>query len=189
MPCTGHLFQPLENVIREQLIPALVGRSVSDIERRILALPVRFAGGIGFIKPVLSAYFEYSASASITGNLTDVIYNQDKDLTNYDRIQVENNIKLVKARNEQILQDEHNQLLEEVDVKTKRSMALAREKGSGSWLTALRIKSLGYTLNKREFLDSICLRYDWRIPNTTSHCLCGVKNNIIMPSHAKKEGM
>ena len=41
---TGHLFQPLENVIREKLIPALVGRSVSDLERRILALPVRFGG-------------------------------------------------------------------------------------------------------------------------------------------------
>ena len=46
MTCTGHLFQPLENVIREKVIPALVGRRVSDIERRILALPVRL-GGIG----------------------------------------------------------------------------------------------------------------------------------------------
>ena len=46
MTCTGHLFQPLENVIREKVIPALVGRRISDIERRILALPVRL-GGIG----------------------------------------------------------------------------------------------------------------------------------------------
>ena len=57
-------------------------------------------------------------------------------------------------------------------------MALAREKGFGSWLTALPIKSLGYTLNKRDFQDSICLRYDWRIPNTPSYCLFGVKNDI-----------
>ena len=41
-------------MIREKLIPALVGRSVSDIERRILALPVRL-GGIGLSNPVLSA--------------------------------------------------------------------------------------------------------------------------------------
>ena len=148
-PCTGHLFQPLENVIRKKLIQALVGRSVSDIERRILALPVRL-GGIGLSNPVLSADCEYSASASITRNLTNVIYSQDKDLKNYDRVQVENNIKLVKAQKERILQDEYNQLLEEVDVRTKRSMALAREKGSGSWLTALPIKSLGDTLNKRD---------------------------------------
>ena len=92
MPCTGHLFQPLENVIREKLIPALVGRRASDIERRILALPVRL-GDIGLRNPVLSADREYYR---ITRNRTNVIYNQDKDLTNYDRVQVENNVKLVK---------------------------------------------------------------------------------------------
>ena len=32
VPCTGHLFQSLEKVIREKLIPALVERRVSDIE-------------------------------------------------------------------------------------------------------------------------------------------------------------
>ena len=74
-----------------------MGRSVSHIEIRILSLLVRFRG-IALSNPVLSADFEYSASASITGNLTTVIYSQDKDLTNYDRVKVENNIKLVKAR-------------------------------------------------------------------------------------------
>ena len=90
VPCTGHLFQSLEKVIREKLIPALVGRKVSDIERRIPALPVRL-GGIGLSNPVL-ADREYSASVSITRNLANVIYYQDKDLTNYDRVQVENNV-------------------------------------------------------------------------------------------------
>ncbi|KAK2571515.1 hypothetical protein P5673_004120 [Acropora cervicornis] len=118
VPYTGHLFQSLEKVMREKLIPALVGRRVSDIERRILALPVTLAG-IGLSNPVLSADREYSASVSITRNLANVIYNQDKDLTNYDRVQVENNVKLVKAQKERILQDEYNILLEEVDVRTK----------------------------------------------------------------------
>ena len=78
--------------------------------------------------------------------------------------------------------------LKRVDVRTKRSMALAREKRSGSWLTALPIKSLGYTLNKREFQDSICLKYEWRIPNTPSYCLCGVKNDIDHALSCKKGG-
>ena len=120
--------------------------------------------------------------------LANVIFNQDKDLTNDDRVQVENNVKLVKAQKEGILQDEYNLLLEEVVVRTKRSMALAREKGSGSWLTALPIKSLGYTSNKREFQDSICLRYDWRIPNKPSYCLCGVNNDINHALSCKKGG-
>ena len=131
VPCTGHLFQSLEKVIREKLIPALVGRRVSDIERRILALPVRL-GGISLSNPVLSADREYSASVSITRNLANIIYNKDKDLTKYDTVHVENKVKFVKAQKERILQDEYNTLLEEVEVRTKRSMALAREKGSGS---------------------------------------------------------
>ena len=99
-------------MIREKLIPALVGRRVSGIERRILALPVRL-GGIGLSYPVLSADREYSAAVSITRNLANVIYNQDKDLTNYDKVQVESNVKLVKAKKERILQDEYNILLED----------------------------------------------------------------------------
>ena len=93
-----------------------------------------------------------------------------------------------KAEKERILQDEYNLLLEEVDVRSKRSMAHAREKGSRSWLTALPIKSLGYTLNKREFQNSIFLRYDWRIPNKPSYCLCGVNNDINHALSCKKGG-
>ena len=78
--------------------------------------------------------------------------------------------------------------LKMVDVRTKLLMALAQEKRSGSWLTALPIKSLGYTLNKLEFQDSICLKYHWRIPNTPSCCLCGVKNDIDHALSCKKGG-
>ena len=42
----SELFEPLENAIKDQLIPALVGREVSDAERQILALPLRH-GGLG----------------------------------------------------------------------------------------------------------------------------------------------
>ena len=55
---------------------------------------------------------------------------------------------------------------------------LIQEKGSGAWLTALPIQSLGYLLNKQEFKDSVCLRYGWAIPDTPSHCQCGSGNNM-----------
>ena len=41
IPNISQLFGPLEEAIRENLIPALIGRKISDIERRILTLPVR----------------------------------------------------------------------------------------------------------------------------------------------------
>ena len=46
----SELFEPLEKAIREQLIPDLVGRGVSDAEWRILALPFMH-GGQGLPNP------------------------------------------------------------------------------------------------------------------------------------------
>ena len=50
MPDASELYESLENAIRDQLIPALVGREVSDAERQILALPLRH-GGPGLTHP------------------------------------------------------------------------------------------------------------------------------------------
>jgi len=53
---------------------------------------------------------------------------------------------------------------------------LNKEKGAGSWLTVLPLKSHDYCLNKQEFRDAICLRYGWKIPNTPRVCGCGKPN-------------
>jgi hypothetical protein len=68
----SHLFQPLEDAIRSKFIPAIVGRKISDIERKILALPVRF-GGIGVLNPVETSETEYEASKKTTENLKELI--------------------------------------------------------------------------------------------------------------------
>ena len=44
IPGISTLFLPLEHCIRETFIPAIIGRKVSDIERRIISLPVRYGG-------------------------------------------------------------------------------------------------------------------------------------------------
>ena len=64
------------------------------------------------------------------------------------------------------------------DPMLKRCMEFNKEKGAGSWLTALPLKDQGYCLNKQEFRDAVSLRYGWRIPNTPQYCGCGKKNNI-----------
>ena len=70
----------------------------------------------------------------------------------------------------------------------RRTLDLLQEKGSGAWLTALPIQSLGYSLNKQEFRDSICLRYGWNIQNTPSHCQCGKENQIDHALNCKSGG-
>ena len=77
----SHLFQPLEDVVKDKFIPESIGRKVSDIERQILALPVRY-GGIGIQNPTKTSDIAYDASKRITETLTSIIISQGKDFDN-----------------------------------------------------------------------------------------------------------
>jgi hypothetical protein len=54
VPKIEHLFEQLENSISTDLIPALCGRSISELERKIFALPYRY-GGMGILNPVATS--------------------------------------------------------------------------------------------------------------------------------------
>ena len=177
IPGIANLFDPLEKSIREKLIPALVGRQVSDEERAILALPVRM-GGMGLENPTETADHEFLASTAITENLAEVIFNQENDFQNYDKLQVEKTIKTVKQNKEKRLRDTATAIMDNVEPKMKRTLELAQEKGAGAWLSTAPIQSLGFALNKQQFRDSISLRYGWKVPHTPNYCNCKKENDI-----------
>ena len=60
----------------------------------------------------------------------------------------------------------------------ERYLQTAAEKGAFSWLAVLPLKSLGYSMNKREFKDAIRLRHGWSIPGMPQYCGCGKRNSI-----------
>ena len=100
IPDIGHLFEKLEEVINNKLIPALVGRPVSTHERKILELPVRY-GGLGIINPSTSAMREYNFSKEVTEQLTSLIYSQELDVTQINKTEVtEKKIQLKKRKEE-----------------------------------------------------------------------------------------
>ena len=74
IPDTGQYFIPLEEMIREKLIPAIIGRKISDLERKLVSLPVRL-GGLGIQDPTLSANVEYRSSSIVTQSLTGLSKN------------------------------------------------------------------------------------------------------------------
>ena len=133
---------------------------------------------MGIEDPTKTADHQFYASNVITRSLARIIYNQEKDLTNYQIDQVHNEVNMMKAEKEQSLQEELNTIQNSLDYKNKRILELARENGAGAWLTALPIQRLGYTLNKQEFKDAVCLRYGWEIPKTPSYCQCGKRNDV-----------
>ena len=46
-----------------------------------------------------------------------------------------------------------------------------RDKGASSWLNAIPIEEHGLALNKQQFRDSLCLRYNLPLPNLELLCL------------------
>ena len=55
---------------------------------------------------------------------------------------------------------------------------LAQEKGSSSWLGAIPIERLGFTLHKGAFQDALCLRYCWDIQLAPLKCRCGAEFEV-----------
>ena len=184
----SHLFSPLEDAIRGKLIPAILGRSINDVERDILALPLRY-GGLGIQNPVLTADREYKASKLITQQLTEMIFNQDQDLSKLDRPLITKTKAELKLEKEKCYSAEKNRLENLITSDPKRrAFSIASQKGSSSWLSALPLRSLGYCLNKKDFRDSLMLRYNWPIPDVANHCSCGAKNSVNHALSCKKGG-
>ena len=177
IPGISNLFAPLEEAIKEKLIPALVGRKINNLEREIFSMPVRY-GGMNILNPIERADQEFRASVFITEDLTNIIKNQESDLSNYNEEEVMKKTKQAKLQKEEELKRKYEDLMGRVSTNEKRMVELAQEKGASSWLSAPPMKALGYVLNKQEFRDSICLRYGWNIPDTPAYCQCGKKNNL-----------
>ena len=110
--------------LRESLIPALVGRNVNDVERKIFELPVRL-GGLGIYNPTSTADVEFNASTRITANLTEIICHQEKDLNNYDKDAVANIVKTIKSEKEKAKQDAFAHVNSLVNDKMKRILKLS----------------------------------------------------------------
>ena len=177
VPNISELFRPLESAIRNKFIPALIGRQISDTERRIFALPYRY-GGLAIRNPVIMSEEEYGASKTITAELTKSIVNQQIEISSINEVAVQ--LAKEKFRKDKELKLKSNfenisKLLSESD---RRYLQTAAEKGASSWLAVLPLQKLGYSLNKREFQDAIRLRYGWDIPGMPRHCGCGKLNSV-----------
>ena len=171
VPNTGPLFEPLESVITQHLIPALLGRSPpGEIERDILSLPCRL-GGMGIISPVsLSAQF--ASSINITEALVSNILEQN---TSMDGISQETSRPKTRARAESRRGEEAHakEILSHAERDLQRCVELAAEKGASNWLTCRPLRQYGFVLHKGAFRDAVCIRYGWTPERLPQSCVCG----------------
>ena len=180
VPDIAILFQPIEDCIRNEFIPALVGRAVSDNERLLFSLPTKL-GGLNIPNPVRLCSKEFEWSQKLTLTLTEKIKIQSLiEEDSPEQIKERHNqvLRQTKAEKNAIHQNLLDSVLENVNDELKRSIDLASEKGASIWLNTLPIRNLGYSLNKQEFHDAIALRYNFKIQGMASHCACGSKNSL-----------
>jgi hypothetical protein len=69
-----------------------------------------------------------------------------------------------------------------------RQITQTRDKGASSWLNAIPFENQGLALNKQEFRDSLCLRYNVPLSNLPLTCPCGSTFNINHALSCKKGG-
>ena len=172
-PNISHLMKPLDEILRTHLLPALTGNSPpNDTESALFALPAR-EGGLGIRIPSKQAHQEYQSSLCIASLLHDHIVNQDNQYS-YEIIsnQLQSKATIRQQNKERVIKDAAN-LTERLSADMQRSVKLAKEKGSSSWLTALPLKAHSFVLHKQAFRDALALRYGWPPKKLPSRCDCG----------------
>ena len=134
--------------ISHVLIPAITERKCNQLDRNILALPVRL-GGLGLGDPSLEARREYASSVKVTKPLVEQIVSQSHQLPE------DSLTKLAQqeVRSERLKELEHRaeRIKEMAPRKTQRTLDLATEKGSSAWITVLPLQDLDFNRSKREF--------------------------------------
>ncbi len=154
IPDIADLLQPLEDAIQQNLIPAITGRPpCSRKERDLLSLPV----GLGIINPDSIAQLSFDASLRLTSPLVATIatHRQDQSLDITEVMEIKSSIRKCNRDHQKHQAESVYNLL---TPQLKRSVDLAREKGTSSWLFALPLDDHGFSLHKGDFRDAICLR-------------------------------
>ena len=183
------LLAPLEEIICNELLPCIVGRAITSTERDIFSLPTRF-GGMGIVNPVETSEFEYRASIAITEQLKNIIINQQHNFDELNRSEIQSRRKEISSARKQLHEEKLQRILDNPTVTEgmQRALELSSEKGSSIWLVTNPNKDHDFYMNKVEFRDALCLRYNWHVKGLATTCVCGKANDIDHSLTCKKGG-
>ena len=172
-PDISHLFQPLEDTIRLQFIPALTGRDPpNDQMRDLLSLPSRH-GGLGLVSPCVHSASQHEASLAITSPLVSSVLGESDESACDVQCAQQEIISDVKKRRSAEIRDKAKGIHASLPLDLQKLMVYASEKGASIWLSVLPLQDQNLHLHKSSFRDALCLRYGWEPPRLPSMCVCG----------------
>ena len=147
------LFQPIEDVLRHKIIPAITGeQNISDAERALFALPTRM-GGLGIRNPTEIAGQEFLNSTTVTKTLVHSILGEANFNLIETKTEQEAVRKSVHQTNKKAKEEKLEETLKSLSDTTQRAVSLAQEKGASSWINTLPIEDHGFALHKGAFRD------------------------------------
>ena len=170
-------LQKLDQYVEKVFIPALIdGHIPSNVERKLLSLPVKL-GGMGIVIFADIAKTEYQNSRKIIESLAKLHLEQttEYNISRDELAKMKYNIKKEKLqRNTERLQS----LIIDLPTNKIRLNKINQEKGASTWLSTLPLKEEGYSLLKQEFWDLVKIRYGWPLSHLPNMCSCGEKCNL-----------
>ena len=209
IPNISQFFAPLEEAIREKFIPAMVGRNISDIERRIFALPVRY-GGMGISAHPGAESFPLSNldNNQVTMTANGVNYPDDQDPQMFlsesqqEILNKFNNAINKITNNMNSEKDDPDDNIQPVDCKyytLDNFKALKIKANKHSSILHINITSIQFQIEELRTIlqlldfkfDYICISESKIIINTTPQVDIGIEGYqtpVGMPTHSSKGG-
>ena len=176
-PNINHHLKQLDLMVDNVFIHAIVdGHICTTDERLLLSLPVK-KGGLAI--PIFStmAELEWANSREATKQLVEHIYNQDSAAP-LDTEQLKASRRRIAKAKEEFSNSLMQQLRERMSSEKLRANDFTKMKGGSSWLTTLPLKSENFSLNQREFYDTLNLRYRLTPKYLPSTYSCGKRFDV-----------
>jgi hypothetical protein len=176
---------PIHEVINELFIPTLFGQAepLADPLHKLFTLtPTQGGLGIPLLKE--EAPQQFAASKAITALHKQFIIEQ--------KLSPLEGAEDLKRQQQTLKAAIKRSKIECIDANLPPDLLpyvnQARDKGASSWLNALPLQDQGLALNKQEFRDSLCIRYNLPISDLPSHCTCGTAISVNHALSCKKGG-
>ena len=180
-------LHPIESVLFDKLVPALFGGESPDVPSELLSLNPK-DGGLVIENPKSIASSQYKTSILKTKIHKETIIKQEMTMRKESsdgrtQKEIEQECRKLKenerkVRNERLVVPSH----------LKRCMEQAKDTGASNWLNALPIKDQQLDMNKGQFADALCIRYNQPIRNLPSTCPCGDSFDVEHALSCKKGG-
>ncbi|KAL7475656.1 LOW QUALITY PROTEIN: hypothetical protein ACHAW6_003456, partial [Cyclotella cf. meneghiniana] len=189
VPDIGPLLAPIEQVLRDTFLPAVIGPGIAidDDLRNLLALGVK-SGGLAIRDPTTQADALYQSSRDATSYLAGSLLRNEPINTHHHKTAV----RAAGATRRKENRDGEDAFLQALKDRSppKVKKRLERARATGAWLTTIPDRFAGTELTRHEWLDNIALRYGSRPPNLPSRCDgCGEGFTVEHALNCKKGGL